>query len=187
MLQNRVSNVRAVYIFEDSVEPADIYNNLREWHLARLRNLAKEGAEQNSTTPASLIASDKEAIRQLIKAGSAKGITKSFKRFRLDYLLWFWLSSQLLALIMQMNGAHSTQQALGDYFTLTIGSFLPGSGTVDLNSFDNRFAFASFYFLPIILLCVAPTYSFRAFISRHIKKSAGSMGNIQEILSGRLS
>ncbi len=143
----------------------DMYNNLRKWQLARLRNLAREGAERTANTPAGLIASDKEAIRQMIKAGAGQSVPKSFKRFRLDYLLWFWLSTQLFALIFQMNGARNTAQAISNYFQITLGSLLPfqaSANAVDLSTSSSSFSFLSFFYLPVLLLTIAPGYSFKS-------------------------
>lgn len=50
------------------MQAADMYNSLREWHFARLRNTAQIEAEQSATTPAGLTASDKESIPQLVEA-----------------------------------------------------------------------------------------------------------------------
>lgn len=166
------------------MDATDIYNNLREWHLARLRNIAKEGAEQTNTTPASLIASDKEAIRQLIKASATKAVTKTYKRFRLDFLLWFWLSVQLGTLMIQMSHGKSTQLAITEYFQVTFGALFPfASSAVDFASMDNRICFAGFYFLPIVLLSAAPIFSFRPFIGLMEKKNLAGLQQVQSFVS----
>jgi PAS domain S-box-containing protein len=52
------------------VSTAENYQRLREWYLARLRNLAQNAASSAMHTPAQLIALDKETVKLLVQSRS---------------------------------------------------------------------------------------------------------------------
>lgn len=145
--------------------PEDMYLNLREWHLARLRNLAQEGAVRAAMTPAGLIASDKEAVKQLVQANtnSAKTLRKNFKFFRLNYPFCFWICVQIVSLLMQVHSAQNLFAGLSKYLAVTIAALVNERG-FDTALFENRFCFAGFYVLPSLMLAFLPADSFRSLV-----------------------
>ena len=62
-----------------AVNPAENYQKLREWYLARLRNLAQNAASSAMYTPAQLIALDKETVKLLVQSRSASKVEEPKK------------------------------------------------------------------------------------------------------------
>lgn len=160
------------------MDPSEVYNKLREWQLARLRNIAKEGAEKTATTPASLIASDKEAIRELIKAASKPEQAKqSESRINLSFVLISWLLAQVLSgiVIASESGANV---AISTYTQATLACLIGQGGGFE--SLGQRFAFFSFFILPSLLLLLVPDGAFRKLLS---PRATGVFATVQKTFS----
>lgn len=137
----------------------DAYNNLREWYLARLRNQARQQAARTAVTPASLIASDKFAIQQLVAESVRMSAAQTArKQIPLQVLPLIWLLVQITVLGSLIISRGAVLKALVDYQQICLNPLVPfvSSG----HWFDNvqdRICFALFYWLPILLLVCAPS------------------------------
>lgn len=148
----------------------DIYSSLREWHLARLRNLAERDKEKTTRTPASLIVSDKEAIREMVaasvgnyEAAAAKEKDTVDKVF-LAAATWFFV--QLISLGMLIATASDAREGIIQYLKLTFGALLPGaSGAFDLDAPLYRFVYCGFFCLPPLLVALLPSKNFACLAS----------------------
>lgn len=128
------------------------YDNLRKWYLARLRNLAREKAKLADITPATLIASDNDAIKKLV-AERAKDLVYSVVPdstgkglgFRAVFGIWFILQSAVLLIFIFAHGA----AGFGTFANSTLLSLIPTrSISPDLLS---KFAHVIFFLSPAIL------------------------------------
>lgn len=143
----------------------DIYGSLREWHLARLRNLAERDKEKTTRTPASLIVSDKEAIREMVaasvsnyQAASAKN-KDSVDKGMLAAAVWVLV--QLISLGFAICTAADGREGIIQYVKLTAGTFFPGAvGAFDLDSPMYRLIYCGCFFLAPLLIAMVPCKNF---------------------------
>ncbi len=162
------------------MDSSEVYNKLREWQLARLRNIAKEGAEKTATTPASLIASDKEAIRELIKSASQPAAKQQpTSRLKITSLPIFWFLAQVLALAGLY--AQSGDNPIIGYYNSTLACLI-GQCRGDFITLGERFAFAAFFILPSVLLLLTPSASFQPL---HSPRSTGLLSELQRFFSSQ--
>src|SRR5262249_23541402 len=135
---------------------------------------------------ASLIASDKEAIKHLVEASAAD---KTIERkpdgpLRLAHFAGVWIFAQVASICFLIAGADGTVDGAGehgaplpfiaaifDYLLASFGSLLPlsleGAG---LSSFSSRLCFSLCFFLPIVLLGFAPQYCFKTSANKVARK-----------------
>ena len=146
---------------EEQQELNDSYEQLRQWYLARLRQVAQEEASRTMATPASRIASDQKAIRQLAESAAnpdpASGPQPSSKLPRL--LLTVWLGLQALFFCIFCLRENSVQLGLNCFVDLTFSSLLPRSNSTPIDDLTDKLCFLSFFAAPaIMLLCTPSSY-----------------------------
>ena len=163
----------------------DIYSSLREWHLARLRNLAERDKEKTTRTPASLIVSDKEAIREMVAASASNYQASTAKdkdsvdKGLLAAATWFFV--QLFSLVLTIFTKQDVREGLIQYLKITFGALLPGFvGVFDLSSLMDRFVYSGFFLLPSLLISILPNKSFSAVLNWRSDMKANSKPSLFE-------
>lgn len=125
--------------------------------MARLRQLAQAEANKTMATPASRIASDQKAIRQLAEsAANPEPAAPRPSANILPVLLGIWLGLQMLFLGIFCLRENSLQHGFGCYFDLTFSSMFPRSNATPIEDLADKLAFLSFFAAPAILLLCTP-------------------------------
>jgi PAS domain S-box-containing protein len=170
------------------VSETDTYEILRQWQLARLRNLARQEAAKTMATPATLITADRQAIRDLIilDAASPTQSTPASKQHNIwPWLAGGWILVQSTILVLYALEMHDPGRAVKAWFESTIVTAIPGLATVSTSeTFLERVSFAAFYLVPLLMVLAVPGKFFtgagtslfkrRSFIAQLIVMSAGS-------------
>jgi signal transduction histidine kinase len=159
----------------------DIYSSLREWHLARLRNLAERDKEKTTRTPASLIVSDKEAIREMVAASvSNYQAATAREKDSVDRGLLaagVWLFVQLISLGFTIGTASDAREGILQYLKLTFGTLLPGAaGAFELDAPLYRLIYCGFFFLPPLLIALVPNKNFSWLVNFKLPDSKDESG-----------
>lgn len=139
---------------------SDSYNRLREWYLARLRNLARQQESKTAITPASLIASDKMVIEQLIAKAADKSEAPEEKRIPLFVLPAIWLFCQLIAILYLCVSMGDLQKAFLQYASCCLNPLISFNSHGWFGDMSERVCFATFYGMPLLLLTFFPSRNF---------------------------
>lgn len=147
---------------------SDNYKFLREWHLARLRNLALVEAEELSktlsdrtlelVTPARLIALDQEVVGKRVDdrwASARTGVEST--RFLLTSLSVVWFALQYVAVIVLSLSSGGVSTGFGKFVDITVLSLWAHPSKP--HSLLEQSCFFSFFYLPILFLAITPARS----------------------------
>lgn len=173
---------------------SDTYKLLREWHLARLRNLALVEAEQLAktlsdrtielVTPARLIALDKQLVSKRVEdqwTEPSADSAPALRRHQVTISLVAWLLAQYISVIVLSLYSGGVTSGAAKFMDATFLSLWPH--TARAHSVLEHACFLSFFYLPVMLLAITPS---RAFLNSPLLR-VGSLKRCIKHLSSEVS
>lgn len=141
----------------DSNSQLQSYDVLRNWQLARLRDLARQEETKTLATPATFIEFDKAAIREFV-AGSSASIPAEQER-RSGVLLTMvlsWLAVQVLSIVSLMFTKADLIEGLKWWTDVTLMSLwhVPSHS---LSGWPEKCSYCAFFVLPMAMAGTLPT------------------------------
>ncbi len=139
------------------------YEILRQWQLARLRNLAIEEAARTMATPAALIASDNEAIKHLVAesvetAPPASAAENKYRCPAIFYIVGGWIALQIITAMIAGFSGKTFLDGIQWWLATTILCLFSTDSFPPQNGLLEPISFANFFLTPIVLLALPPSH-----------------------------